>query len=105
MTISDATELLSSDHRKYCTAELKNLLSMRLPKKKEKKSSDDIKIPKDSAVLVPICQLADGSVGLLYTKRSPLLRYSIVTLITATFWLLALPGLFRLWGHFRVGPH
>ena len=77
MTISDATELLATEHRKYCIAEFKRLPSLR-SRKKENISTEDRKASKDSAVLVPICQLPDGSVGLLYTKRSPLLRYVIL---------------------------
>ena len=72
MTISDATELLNSDHRKLCVDELRNLASLRTSKKKDK--SNEVKKINDSAVLVPICRLPDGAVGLLYTKRSPLLR-------------------------------
>ena len=72
MTISDAYELLSAEHRKYCIGEFKKLPSLRPAKRKDK---DKDVSPKDAAVLVPICRLADGSVGLLYTKRSPLLRY------------------------------
>ena len=79
MAISDAAELLGSDHRKYCIAEFKNLLSLRRPKKQGKKGSDVLKNVKDSAVLVPICRLADDSVGLLYTRRSPLLRYRVIS--------------------------
>ena len=72
MTISDAYELLSAEHRKYCIGEFKKLPSLRPAKRKDK--SKDVS-PKDAAVLVPICRMEDGSVGLLYTKRSPLLRY------------------------------
>ena len=75
MTISDAYELLSAEHRKYCIGEFKKLPSLRPAKKKDKSSNSKEVSPKDAAVLVPICRMADGSVGLLYTKRSPLLRY------------------------------
>ena len=74
MAYSDATELLNSDHRKYCINEFKNLPSLR-PSKKPEQTSTEVLNSKDSAVLVPICKLIDGSIGLLYTKRSPLLRY------------------------------
>ena len=73
MTISDATELLNPEHRNFCINEFKNLPSLRPPKKQN--TSNNGTQPKDSAVLVPICRLVDGSVGLLYTKRSSLLRY------------------------------
>ena len=75
MTISDAYELLSAEHRKYCIGEFKKLPSLRPAKKRDKSSNSKDGSPKDAAVLVPICRMADGSVGLLYTKRSPLLRY------------------------------
>ena len=75
MTISDAYELLSAEHRKYCIGEFKKLPSLRPAKRKDKSPNSKDVTPKDAAVLVPICRLADGSVGLLYTKRSPLLRY------------------------------
>ena len=72
-------ELLTPDHRQYCINEFKKLQSVRPPKKKEIKSNDQDKSGRDSAVLVPICRLPDGSISLLYTKRSPLLRYIIST--------------------------
>ena len=75
MTISDAYELLSAEHRKYCIGEFKKLPSLRPAKRKDKSPDSKDVSPKDAAVLVPICRMADGSVGLLYTKRSPLLRY------------------------------
>ena len=75
MTISDAYELLSAEHRKYCIGEFKKLPSLRPAKRKDKSPNSKDVTPKDAAVLVPICRMADGSVGLLYTKRSPLLRY------------------------------
>ena len=67
-------ELLTPDHRQYCINEFKNLPSLRPSKKKEIKSNEQNKNARDSAVLVPICRLPDGSISLLYTKRSPLLR-------------------------------
>ena len=75
MTISDAYELLSAEHRKYCIGEFKKLPSLRPAKRKDKSPNSKDVTAKDAAVLVPICRMADGSVGLLYTKRSPLLRY------------------------------
>ena len=75
MTISEANELLCPEHRKYCISELKKLPSLRPRKKQDSNKSNDKTESKDSAVLVPICRLADGSVSLLYTKRSSLLRF------------------------------
>ena len=74
MSMSEDAELLCSEHRKYCISEFKKLPSLRPPKKKQSGKSNDKGPLKDSAVLVPICRLADGSVSLLYTKRSSLLR-------------------------------
>ena len=74
MVVSDATELLNADHRKFCIDELRKLPSLRRSKKQDNGSGDAEKV-KDSAVLVPICRLPDGAIGLLYTKRDPLLRY------------------------------
>ena len=71
----DDNELLTADHRKYCIEEFKKLPSLRPPKKKNIDSSNEIVGKRDSAVLVPICRLSDDSIGLLYTKRSPLLRF------------------------------
>ena len=75
MTILDAYELLSAEHKKYCIGEFKKLPSLRPAKRKDKSPDSKDVSPKDAAVLVPICRMEDGSVGLLYTKRSPLLRY------------------------------
>ena len=71
----DDLELLTPEHRKYCIENFKNLPPLRPPKKKSATGSDEVRREKDSAVLVPICRLSDDSVGLLYTKRSSLLRY------------------------------
>ena len=75
MTISEANELLSPEHRKFCISEFKNLPSLRTRKKQDSNKNNDKTDSRDSAVLVPICRLADGSVSLLYTKRSSVLRF------------------------------
>lgn len=74
MTISEANELLCPEHRKYCISEFKKLPSLRPRKKQDSQKGNDNTESKDSAVLVPICRLTDGSVSLLFTKRSSLLR-------------------------------
>ena len=79
MAVSDATELLNADHRKFCIDELRKLPSLKRSKNQEKGSESAEKV-NDSAVLVPICRLPDGAVGLLYTKRDPLLRYLLYSL-------------------------
>ena len=78
----DDFELVTEEHRQFCISEFKKLPSLRPPKKKDSKSNNDEKKGRDSAVLVPICRLANGSISLLYTKRSPLLRYTNFKFVT-----------------------
>ena len=85
MTISDVQELLSTEHRRFCVEELQKLPSLRKSNKKDDQKYSNNKNKKDAAVLVPLCQLSDGSVGLLYTKRSLLLRYDNASLTNLGF--------------------
>ena len=78
----DDFELVTEEHRQFCISEFKKLPSLRPPKKKDSESKNEEKKGRDSAVLVPICRLANGSISLLYTKRSPLLRYMIFEFVT-----------------------
>ena len=82
----DDLELITPEHRQFCISEFKKVPSLRPPKKKEINSNDQKQKERDSAVLVPICRLPDESISLLYTKRSPHLRYvrsNLVIILTS----------------------